>query len=538
MADSKNTAIPEPVEQFIKNFYKAYLENNVYELHSCYENGFNKLTESYYKNTPWPDPVEQVAPLVNDDQIFLVLYSEVYYRHVYARLNPTLEHRTGSYNNYCNLFNLLLNSEDGPVTFDLPHKWLWEIVDEFIYQFNQFSVYRTKLILNKKNADPVELSYVQEHHEVWSAYSVLNALYSLIGRSQIVEQLKDSKSVLYTNRVNTEIAGEYGSLPLYRNLGYFSVIGLLRIHTLLGDFTLALKTMEHIDLDKRAFFTKIPGCHFTTYYYVGFCYLMLHRYSDAIKAFSHILLYISRTKNISRSGQYDIVTKKSEQMYALLAILVGLAPTRLDDTLSSGIKEKFGDKFLKIQRGGEESLSVYEDLFKFGSPKFISTSIPIPDHVNDPLYLHLRIFMLKVKNIVFIPTLKSYLSLYSKLDINKLAHFLEMDENELMSTLLTYKLNNRQLKWIDGELLNGEFVNVYDLDISLENDDGKTFIHVKETKNIRKFADWFIRNTIKNYSAQEVISNASKESFKESQQNNKNTKNHHHHHQDHKTSSK
>jgi len=504
MTDTKS--IPEPVEEFIKTFYKAYLDNNVYELLGCYEYNFNKLTESYYKNTPWPDPVEQVAPLVNDDQIFLVLYSEVYYRHIYARLNPTLEHRTGSYNNYCNLFNLLLNSEDGPVTFDLPNQWLWEIVDEFIYQFNQFSLYRNKLMLNKEKADPIELQYVQEHHEVWSAYSVLNALYSLIGRSQIIEQLKDSKlKNTNSNQINQEIAGEYGSLPLYRNLGYFSVIGLLRIHTLLGDFTLALKTMEHIDLDKRAFFTRVPGCHFTTYYYVGFCYLMLHRYSDAIKTFSHILLYISRTKNINKSGQYDAVTKKSEQMYALLTILIGLAPTRLDENLLTGLKEKFGEKLIKIQRGGEESIPVYEDLFKFGSPKFISTSIPIPDHVNDPLFLHLKVFMLKVKNIVFIPTLKSYLSLYSKLDMSKLAHFLEINEQELMSILLTYKLNNRQLKWVEGELLNGEYVNVYDLDISLEDDDGKTFIHVKETKNIRKFADWFIRNTTKNYAVQGVI---------------------------------
>ncbi|CCH44385.1 hypothetical protein BN7_3948 [Wickerhamomyces ciferrii] len=523
---TKQTPIPEPVEEFIKTFYKAFLDNNVYELHGCYENNFNKLTEQYYKNSPWPEPIEQVGPLVNDDQIFLVLYSEVYYRHIYARLNPTLEHRTGSYNNYCNLFNLLLNSEEGPVTFDLPNKWLWEIVDEFIYQFNQFSVYRSKLFLNKKSSDEVELAYVQEHNEVWSAYSVLNALYSLIGRSKIVEQLKDSKLTSNnSNNINSEIAGEYGSLPLYRNLGYFSIIGLLRIHTLLGDFTLALKTMEYIDLDKKAFFTRVPGAHFTTYYYVGFCYLMLHRYSDAIKTFSHILLYISRTKNINKSGQYDVVTKKSEQMYALLTILVGLAPTRLDDTLHNGIREKIGDKYVKIQRGGEESLSIYEELFKFGSPKFISTSVPIADHVNDPLNLHWKIFSLKVKNIVFVPTLKSYLSLYSKLDLTKLAKFLELNEDELLSILLTYKLNNRQLKWIEGELLNGEYVNVYDLDISLENDDGKTFIHVKETKNIRKFADWFIRNTIKNNAVQDVISNSDKESFN-SKDNNKNSKKH------------
>ena len=35
----------------------------------------------------------------------------------------------------------------------------------------------------------------------------------------------------------SEIAGEYGSKPLYRNLGYFSLICLLRVHVLLGDPT-------------------------------------------------------------------------------------------------------------------------------------------------------------------------------------------------------------------------------------------------------------------------------------------------------------
>lgn len=501
--------IPDQVVQFIQSFHKAYLDNNVYDLYTHYETQFNKLTESFYKSTSWPDPVEQVSKLVNNDQIFLVLYSEVYYRHIYARLSPTLEHRTGSFNNYCNLFNLLLNNGDGPVTFELPNKWLWDIIDEFIYQFNQFSNYKLRLLSQRENSDINEIEYVETHSEVWSSYSVLNALYSLIGRSNVIEQLKDSKlNGSNFNEINPELAGEYGSLSLYRNLGYYSIIGLLRIHTLSGDFTLALKTIEYIDLDKRAFFTKIPGCHFTTYYYVGFCYLMLHRYSDAIRTFSHILLYITRTSDILRSGQYDLVTKKSGQMYALLTILISLVPTRLDDILFNGIRDKVGDKLFKIQRGGEESIPIYEELFKYGAPKFISsTTISKSGDViiSDPLNLHLKIFMLKVKNVVFIPTLKSYLSLYSNLELSKLSKLLEINEAELLQILQTYKLNNRQLKWVEGEPLSGEYFPVYDLDISLSQEDGKYFIHVQETRNVRKFADWFIRNTVKNYYVRDVI---------------------------------
>jgi len=51
----------------------------------------------------------------------------------------------------------------------------------------------------------------------------------------------------------SDIVGEYGVLPLYRLLGYFSVLGLLRVHTMLGDFTLALKSMENVELNQKVF---------------------------------------------------------------------------------------------------------------------------------------------------------------------------------------------------------------------------------------------------------------------------------------------
>lgn len=53
------------------------------------------------------------------------------------------------------------------------------------------------------------------------------------------------------NKRYSGIVGEYGTKPLYRMLGYFSLIGLLRVHSLLGDFTLALKVMEHVELNQK-----------------------------------------------------------------------------------------------------------------------------------------------------------------------------------------------------------------------------------------------------------------------------------------------
>lgn len=47
------------------------------------------------------------------------------------------------------------------------------------------------------------------------------------------------------------VAGEFGQQSLYKMLGYFSLIGLLRLHSLLGDYYQALKVLENIDFNKK-----------------------------------------------------------------------------------------------------------------------------------------------------------------------------------------------------------------------------------------------------------------------------------------------
>ena len=49
----------------------------------------------------------------------------------------------------------------------------------------------------------------------------------------------------------SEIVGDYGSLPLYHMLGNVSLIGLLRAHVLLGNFTLALNVVENVELNQK-----------------------------------------------------------------------------------------------------------------------------------------------------------------------------------------------------------------------------------------------------------------------------------------------
>ncbi|KAI9732673.1 MAG: hypothetical protein M1834_004010 [Cirrosporium novae-zelandiae] len=405
----------------------------------------------------------------------------------------SLDVKLTSYDNYCSLFHFILNS-DGPVDLEVPsYYWAWDVIDEFIYQFESFCRYRHRIARTSPHDEEAQL--LRENPNTWGCYSVLNVLYSLIQRSQITDQLAAMKR----NEDPMSVAGEYGSRPLYRMLGYFSIIGLLRVHCLLGDYSLALKTLDDIELNKKAMFARVMAAHFTTYYHVGFCYLMTRRYADAIRMFSHILVYVARTKNISqKSNAYDQVAKKNDQMLALIAIAVAFHPSRLDDSIHAALREKYGEQFNRLQRGGPESLPIFEELFRNACPKFITPTPPDFDNPEanvDPVDHQTAIFMDEVKSTMMNPLLKSYLKLYTTMDLQKLAGFLEVEPEKLRDWLLVNKQRSRQVRWSEGGLLEGDVVNANDLDYCVQGD----MIQISEAKVGRRLVDWYLRNLARAY---------------------------------------
>lgn len=103
-------------------------------------------------------------------------------------------------------------------------------------------------------------------------------------------------------------------------------------------------------------FTRVTACHVATYYYVSFCYMMLRRYPDAITNFVHVLNMTMRmTRGYhgnARSYQYDQINKMADRMYALVAICNALSPNRVDDNIANIAKERYGEQFAKMSRGG------------------------------------------------------------------------------------------------------------------------------------------------------------------------------------------
>ncbi|WFD29992.1 hypothetical protein MSPP1_001005 [Malassezia sp. CBS 17886] len=469
-------AVPEPVRKYFTLFHQAIVNSSVVDISNAYESHWNRLTEKFYQRAEWPDS-EVISPLVGDGACRMAM--ELTSRpKVPASVSRAL---VPAYS-------------DGPVPLELPVQWLWDITDEFIYQFQSYSQWRNK-VTNKNEA---ELQLLQDGG-VWSSYSVLNVLYSLIQKSKVTEQLIASNEGCDPEKV----VGEFGSRPLYKMLGYFSIIGLLRVHVLLGDYTLALKMLDHINLHKKnGFLNRVTACHVTTYYYVGFAYMMLRRYPDAIRAFSHILVFVMRLRQYhTRSYQYDLINKMADRMYALLAICCALCPTRLDENVQLAMREKYGEQYSKMTKAGDDALVAYQELFLFACPKFITANGPpyhdaaaLKEYMKaphvDPVQHQLRTFLSDVKTQLSNVHTRSFLRLYTSLGTDKLAGFLEVSEEEVVEMMMVLKNSTRSLKWTHGGLLEGELINTSDLGFAIDTD----MVDIAESRIGRRYGDWFVRN--------------------------------------------
>ncbi|KAJ8716240.1 hypothetical protein PYW08_013525 [Mythimna loreyi] len=492
--------MPDMVKKFLVYFRNMINEGVSYEILNLYENTFPKLTEQYFENTPWPDENE-VAPIVDSDHVFMILYKELYYRDIYARVpgGPKPDQRFHSFYNYCDLFNYILSAET-PVPLELPDQWLWELIDEFVYQFQSFAQYRSRT----SKLSPAEIDALNTENKAWNVLCILNVLHSLVDKSNIKRQLE----VYAAGGDPDSVAGEFGRHSLYKMLGYFSLVGLLRLHSLLGDYYQAIKVLENIELHKKSQYSHVPACQISTSYYVGFAYMMMRRYADAIRTLSSALLYMQRTKQLfsSRSYQNDQINKQTEQMYHLLAICLVLHPQCVDESIQQVLREKnYHEKMFKMQYG---DLGEFESCFTFACPKFLSPCPPPiepgSNYGRDAVKHQTQVFMDEVRQQKMLPTIRSYLKLYTTLPLSKLAAFMSAarggerdaarEHAALAIHLLCFKHKMKNVVWSKGPSgLDGKFQSGSELDFYIDND----MIHIADTKVAHRFGDFFIRKLLK-----------------------------------------
>lgn len=145
-------------------------------------------------------------------------------------------------------------------------------------------------------------------------------------------------------------------------------------------------------------------------------------------------------------------------------------------------------------------MAAFEELFLYACPKFITGNAP-PYHdaealqafaavpMADPATHQLKIFLSDVRTQLSNANIRSFLRLYTSLGTDKLASFLEVDEEALIEELMVAKASSRSLKWSEGGLLEGHVVNTSDLDFVIDED----MVHIAESRVGRKFGEWFMR---------------------------------------------
>lgn len=131
----------------------------------------------------------------------------------------------------------------------------------------------------------------------------------------------------------------------------------------------------------------------------------------------------------------------------------------------------------------------------------------------DATQRHLALFLSDVAAQSPVPTLRSFLKLYTSLDAKKLANFLDADEEEMVQEMMVMKQASKSLSRVPGGefagLLDGQVITTSDLNFVIDEVSlvfvsyiywlipalNQNMVHITESTVGRRYAGWFIKNT-------------------------------------------
>lgn len=389
--------------------------------------------------------------------------------------------------------------------FLLP-EWTFDILHEFVYQFQGFCQFRTSTFANAAKYGP------NGANEGKSTPNNLTESLDVLSNNRDAWAVE--KVLTYLNKfANMELKA-----PLCHYFSLFASVTQSRLECLLGDYNASLSVLEHVDSktliepprgadeDARAttgmeIVDSVFAAKLSMAYHQGVCYLMLRRYKDASKVLGDICSTMQRGfrageyKNMAGSDQFQ---KLFDRMVALLAIITHVCPANglVGETLSQTIIEKHGKQLSKIEAGEEG----YEDLFIFACPKFVTPSVPSYElaltegpsagpHGQDAYKLQVKHFMNEMANQQTMRKLRSYMKLYTSISVEKLGRLVM--EEDFISILVSYKRKMRQIEnkvGEDGDSLTGSVGTVMDIHYFITDD----MIHVDEAEKLHRFENYFI----------------------------------------------
>ena len=271
----------------LQNLLQAKVKDlkNKEEIQNLYDYSFNKLSSMVFPNSCWTSPqeIENKYPDLEIDITSQFLYKELSYRHVYARLsNFSAELRFESWENYKQLFQVILYSKDD---IELPPQWIWDILDEFLYQFQVNCQWRGKL----KEEEFKNYREMFTSREFWNLADVQKILNDLVLKSMIFKMGKTPS--------DPKILQDIGKNPqMIHYFGYFSLVSLLRLNALNGKPNDALTVIEQIDFKKLLIFSKAYPSYISLLFFCGSTYFMVGKYYATNAIFEALIIFHNKYK--------------------------------------------------------------------------------------------------------------------------------------------------------------------------------------------------------------------------------------------------
>jgi translation initiation factor 3 subunit L len=387
---------------------------------------------------------------------------------------------------------LIANSKDED--FLITPQWIYDITQEFAYQFQGFCQYRCQL----GNLNPETVKMLQANRDAWN----LSDVSSMLNRFIKLANLKSSTSTS-TNTSNVRY-----------QFGYFAAIELARIQCLIADYNTSLSTIAHLRLFdyRNELFVSLPICHFNVFYHIGVCYMMLRRWNESLDVFSEIILYVLRilkpgASSSFRPGVPQQLQRMVDKAMSLTGILMTITPSyRIDDSIKEAIENKVLEKIRRLSNGDRSSAS---ELFETSCPKFISPLVPdygLTVNMHQVVFNHQSTIIVD-EIMQFIPFLKlrSFLSMYASIDVSKLSRFTEIPEIDLICLLLSYKNKAAQSRLTGSS--SGSKSSRAGNDLNFRIDGGVLLIDTPSAKNdqVLMRERYFVSNVRKHHEIKSQI---------------------------------
>jgi len=462
-----NAPIHTPLKICLRMIWEALEKNSPKGLLEQYVK-FRELSVAYYSSTEYPKyeslPFEPNAT-------FMLLYNELYYRHILEELKSEEEYVVGiqeyqdSFQNFVDLFNMLIDigESDGKKKLHLPAEWVWDIINSFTNQYHEYHKLEDLPEQGERNKD------------VWNAKSVLKYLHFL--SEQAGFRLDQPLNEEFLKLINVPMRSRDACFLA----GFYSLCGLLRIHSSMGDYEsgLAAARLIFVYMDRHS--VHSITFKLDSYFYRGFCLFMLRRWKDAEK----MLDYVYSVGSAQRWSQKNATStehgqKQVERSKCLLAILAACFNSR-------------GKKHRGDEQDLEEEVQDLKDSLTTQEENFASFTQTFQKGVTFLSELQLKKqseCFVRLLNDIRNKQLKTLLDLYTTISLDKLRVHMNktMDQSDLECALLHQKLQ-MEIENTMADSRSGELVEQNTLDFHVDRE----ILHVAQIERKVDYTERFLR---------------------------------------------